>query len=236
MSKKRLTRWSYSAWNDFNKCAFAFYQKYVLGKKETSTSPALERGNTLHKKQEVYLNGSVKQVPREFLPFKPEYEALKRARPIVEQFWGVDTHWQPMDWGSWVVFKMDAAVLPGKFIGKDTLWIQDLKTGKVYDSHDKQASLGATIGRALYPKVKRVEVEFWYADQGIIIPYEFDKAELKRQRQFWTSEGDRILTPQKEYLPSPSVDNCKYCFLRSDNGGPCKAWKKFKSQLPKRRT
>lgn len=227
-NEKRVVRWSYSAWSQFHKCAFAFYRKFVCGDKDTSTSYALERGITLHKQQENYLRGEITGLPRTFLPFKREYIALKKQQPIVEKFWGVDHTWKSVQYGSWVVFKMDAAVPPNKRIGMDSLWIQDLKTGREYDTHAKQASLGAVIGARQYPDIAQVEVEFWYIDQGIIRQYHFDKAELTEEQEFWTEEGERLLTPQKKYLPNPSEENCKYCFLRSDKGGPCDAWKKIK--------
>src|SRR3989304_3223368 len=166
---KRAIRWSYSGWSQERKCAFAYYGKYILGIKEDDAKmgDAIIRGNLLHKKQENFLLGKITGVPREFLPFKREYNGLLKAKPIVEQWWGVDPDWKPIKWGSWTVFKMDAAVLPTK---KDnTLWVQDLKTGREYDAHADQASLGACLGFALYPKVEKGEGEFWDADQGIIL-------------------------------------------------------------------
>jgi hypothetical protein len=120
---------------------------------------------------------------------------------------------------------MDAAVLPTK--KENTLWIQDLKTGREKPMHADQASLGACIGFALYPKVEEVQVEFWYADQGIIRSYDYTRKELKRDTQRWIKEGERILTPRKKYLPSPSEDNCRWCPVSSKKGGPCHAWKKL---------
>lgn len=226
--QKRMTRWSYSGWATYQQCQFKYYGQFILGIKgdDIEDNPAIIRGNLLHKKQEKYLLGEIRGVPREFLPFKDELEGLKSAKPIVEQFWGVDASWHPINWGSWVVFKMDAAVLPTK--KEPTLWVQDLKTGREYPKHADQASLGACIGFALHPKVEEVQVEFWYADQGIIRAYDYSPKELKRETKRWMAEGDRILTPQKKYLPSPSEDNCKWCPVRSDRHGPCEAWKKVK--------
>lgn len=225
---KRMTRWSYSGWACEQACAFQYYGKFILGIHEEGAdeNPSIIRGNLLHKKQENYLIGKINGVPREFLPFKDELEGLKAARPIVEQFWGVDADWKKINWGSWVVFKMDAAVEPTK--KNNTLWIQDLKTGREYPKHADQASLGACIGLAQYPNVDKVEVEFWYSDQGIIRAYEYSRKELKRETKRWMAEGDRLLTPRDKYLPSPSADNCRWCPIRSDRQGPCEAWKKVK--------
>lgn len=225
---KRVTRWSFTGWSIKQTCEYQYYGKFVLGIKaeDEDENPAILRGNMLHKKQENYLIGKINGVPREFLPFKTELEGLKRAKPIVEQFWGVDPNWKPVKWNSWVVFKMDAAVLPEK--RDNTLWIQDLKTGREYPKHADQASLGACIGYALYPTVDEVQVEFWYADQGIVRSYEYTPKELKRDTKKWIKEGEKLLTPQKKYLPAPSEDNCRWCPIRSDRAGNCTAWKKVK--------
>lgn len=225
---KRAVKWSFTGWACKMTCEYQYYGRFVLGIKDTfdEDNPAIMRGNLLHKKQENYLIGKINGVPREFLPFKDELEGLKKAKPIVEKYWGVDANWQPANWGSWVVFKMDAAVPPTK--RDNTLWVQDLKTGREKPLHKDQASLGATIGFAQYPKVQEVQVEFWYADQGIIRAYEYTRKELERMTKKWQSEGDKLLTPQKKYIPTPSADNCRYCPIRSDKQGDCKKWKQVK--------
>jgi hypothetical protein len=225
---KRATRWSFTGWATKMSCEFQYYGKFILGIKgdDDDDNPSIIRGNMLHKKQENYLIGKIQGVPREFLPFKSELEGLKKAQPIVEKFWGVDASWQPANYNSWVVYKMDAAVEPTK--RDPELWIQDLKTGREYPKHKDQASLGACIGKALYPAVREVHVEFWYSDQGLIRPYTFTEKALKRDTQKWIKEGEKLLTPQKKYIPSPSEDNCRWCPIRSDRNGPCEAWKKVK--------
>lgn len=225
--EKRQVRWSFSAWATEQSCPFRYYGQYILGIRDQmdEDNPAIIRGNLLHKKQENFLIGKISGVPREFLPFKRELTGLKKASPIVEQWWGVDADWKPIKWGSWTVFKMDAAVLPTK---KDnTLWIQDLKTGREYPKHADQAELGACLGFAQHPKVDEVQVEFWYIDQGIIRSYEYSAKELKRATKRWQAEGDRLLTPRKKYLPAPTEDNCRWCPVSSKKGGPCHAWKKL---------
>jgi hypothetical protein len=223
---KRAVKWSYSGWATMMTCEYQYYGKYILGIYEEGAddNPSILRGNELHKKQENYLLGKINGVPREFLPFSEELQGLKKAKPIVEQYWGVDPNWKPIKWNSWVVFKMDAAVLPTE--RDNTLWVQDLKTGREYPKHKDQASLGACIGYAQYPNVTRVNVEFWYADQGIIRDYEFKPKQLVRATEKWIKEGEKLLTPKKKYIPSPSEDNCRWCPIRSDRQGNCEAWKK----------
>jgi hypothetical protein len=190
-----------------------------------SDSRALERGIELHKKQEGYLKGDVTSLPKDFKSFATHYKQLKKQHPIVEQFWGVDKRWRPVNWNSWVVMKMDAALEPSKKHGS-MLWIQDLKTGKEHeDGHKRQGRLYAAIGRAIYPKAKGVIVEFWYTDLGYPIQYEYNLASLKRAQDYWMEQGHKVLTPKKTYMPNPSLEACKWCYLRTDKGGPCSAFK-----------
>lgn len=218
--------WSYSAWSLKKKCAFAYYCVRVLGIKDTSSSPALENGIKQHAIAEGYLKGTVTSLPPKFDPFKKHYAQLKKMRPVVEKFWGVSRDWEPMNYGSWVVMKMDAALEPSKKNDYD-LWIQDLKTGKEYmDSHEKQSDLYVAIGSALFPKFRSATTEFWYIDQGYPTALEYTKKRVLALRKFWSAEGDKTLKPQKDWLPSPSMYNCQYCHLSKLKGGPCKDYYK----------
>lgn len=225
--EKMPDHWSYSSWSSYHKCAFQYYCTKILNIKEPpSDNRALIRGIELHKKQEGYFKGDVTSLPREFKPFLSHYKAVKRLNPVVEKFWGVSEDWVPMNWHSWVVMKMDAAIIP-RSSNQMMLWIQDLKSGREYvDAHAKQADLYVAIGSALFPKFKTAVAEFWYIDQGYPIEYEYTKRMVIELRKFWIDQGRKLLKRKKEYLPNPSEDNCKWCFLSAAKGGPCKQyWK-----------
>lgn len=229
MSVRRvLDRWSFSSWSQAQKCMFAFYCKYVLNMKETTQSPALQRGNDMHKKAELYLKDETDKLPYDFRSLKKHYAQLKKLDPVVERFWGVDKRFRPVDFKSWIVVKMDAAVEPNanKDIG-NILLMQDLKTGKEYDIHRRQADLSVAVGFAMYPDIDGAEFEFWYSDANIqpITSFKYSRKKLRSLMEFWLEEGTELVQPKKQYLPSPSPDGCRYCFLRTDRGGPCASWK-----------
>lgn len=217
--------WSYSSWSQMKKCEFAWYCKFVLGIKDTSSSPALQHGIMQHSKAEGYLKGTVTSLPKSFGIFTAHYAAMKKLKPIVEKFWGVSQEWKPMEWRSWVVMKMDAAVLPCKKTD-NLLIVQDLKTGKEYPGHKDQSDLYAAISFSRFPKVEGIESEFWYVDSNHAVTYSYDRADLKEQKEIWIERGEKLLTPKKRYMPNPTPDNCKWCSLRTDKGGPCDAWKR----------
>lgn len=225
----KANRWSFTSWCERRKCAFAYYCKFIRGMKEPERPmhPAMERGIELHKKSEHYLKGDVTKLPKSMKSFWDEYAELKRMNPIVEQFWGVGPNWKPMQWNSWVVMKMDAAVAPCKKTDH-RLVIIDLKTGREKkEDHEAQGGLYAAIGYAMYPRCEGIDVEFWYTDLGYPTSFQWTIPQLEAEKQFWMQEGRNLLTvhDEKYYKPNPSEENCRWCFLRSDRGGPCGAWK-----------
>lgn len=219
-----LNNWSYSAWAQFKACAFRLYRTKVCGDKEP-TNIFMTRGIEAHKKAEFYLKGQFKQLPKELLSLSTEYKNLRKAAPIVEQFWGVDMEWKPTQWGSWVVMKMDAAVTPCK-LTDHRLFVQDLKTGRRYDNHDDQASLYAVLGMQLHPTAKGVDVEMWYNESGEVYPIAYSVSQVEKLKKYWNREGKKLMA-EREFLPSPNENACKYCNVRSDKGGVCHAWKKL---------
>lgn len=236
--KKKLDHWSYSAWATLKQCHYKFYCMQILGMKETTVGPALIRGSKIHKNAEFYLKGDVPKLMPDFKGLKSHYKQLRDADPVVEEFWGVSSKWKPMSYGSWVVMKMDAAIKPCK-LTRNRLFIQDVKSGREYPGHKDQGSLYAAIGDRIHPKNSGVDVEFWYVDAPIpedefepdlrVARFEFSPRQVVHAREYWTEEGLKTLKPRKVYMPNPSDDACRFCFLRTDKGGPCSAWKTLRN-------
>lgn len=210
----------------------------MMGDKEPM-GPAVARGNMIHSKAENYLKGIIHGIPRELVKLHGHYVQLAKAKPIVEEFWYVNEDWEPVEKKSeaWCVMKMDAAIAPCESTD-DKLFVQDLKTGKEYGSHLDQASLYASIGATRYKKARRngVDVEFWYADLGFSQPYDFSPRRIVRDTGLWRERGEDMMRAiatldkpnsdaSKVFLPTPSIEACKWCFLRTDKGGTCDAWK-----------
>lgn len=221
---KVVKHWSYSAYSLWKSCAFKFYCEKRLGLKGPPI-PAMQRGTAIHALQENLLKGKIYGIPHQLKAFGKELSLLKRQKPIVEEFWGVDQEWSFQEKKSWCVMKMDAALPPTKKNDYE-LYVQDLKTGKAYGSHESQGNLYACIGLAKYPEAKKARVEFWYVDQGYVQTFDYTAKQLKRHIPKWQERGHEMLDPKQKYLPSPSDDACKWCHLRSNRGGPCQEWKK----------
>lgn len=226
---KTITRWSYSSWSDFNKCAFKWMMKFRYGMKEPK-GPAVARGEAHHKLAESYLKGKIYGgVPKALAKLGYHYKQLAKLHPVVEKFWNLDEDWRPVrdKEDAWVTMKMDAAVPPNGY----PLFIQDLKTGREYDGHADQASLYACIGVVKFPDTDGVDVEFWYSDGGYVQQYHFTPRVLRNHTERWQERGEEMMamaTRRKPLLPTPSKKTCDWCFLRTDKGGPCSAWKTVK--------
>lgn len=220
----QIQRWSYSLWSAFKQCPRKVrYSK--IDKLPEPPNPAMQRGETIHKKAEHYVKGNIQGVPPELSKLKREFIELKKSKPEhVEEFWGFDYSWKPLRGGfnpaQKFTLKADVAMAPRRGIAVGI----DHKTGRIYESHDAQAELTALATLLWYPDARLVAVEFWYVDLGEIVQYEFSNTYLTKRRKFWSAEGDKILN-EKRFLPTPSVDACRYCAFRSDKGGPCSAHK-----------
>lgn len=222
-----IDHWSYSSWGAMRKCPQAFYYGQIL-KLRGPPVPAMERGTMIHSLAEHYLIGDITGgVPLPLRKLSKEFRALKDANPIVEQYWGVSSEWKPMKYG-WLVAKTDAAVLPTK--KENILIVVDHKTGREYPEHPDQGSLYGSVGFGLFPNVDKVEVEFFYTDQGYVRTFKFTRAQLRWNVKYWLEQGRKLMAT-KSFLPTPSHNACDWCGFRSDKKlaggkpGPCTAWK-----------
>jgi hypothetical protein len=189
----------------------------------------MERGTTIHALAENFLKGKITGMPMPLRKIARVLKGLKRAGVKAEEFWGVDDEFRPIKKGvQWLVGKTDVYVLLG-----DVLYIADFKTGRIYPEHVDQASLYATMGYSLFPKVRKVEVEMIYIDQGETHSYTYTLAKLRYNLRYWKAQGRKLMSAT-EFPATPGFPACVLCGYRSDkklaNGekGPCKLWKHAK--------
>ncbi len=143
---RAVKHWSYSAYGVWKSCAFKFYCERMLGMRGPPV-PAMQRGTAIHALQENLLKGKIYGMPRELAKFGTELTALKHAKPIVEEFWGVDENWVFQEKRSWCVMKMDAALPPTKKNDYE-LYVQDLKTGHLVHATPAIQQVGQYLGAA----------------------------------------------------------------------------------------
>lgn len=216
---KKKTSWSLSSVKCFESCPRMYEGKYLKGMK-SKPGPAAERGLNIHARAESYLLGKIRAVPSELLKLKKPYINLKKSKPLVELKLAVNEAWKPTSWKiGWARGALDALT-----VIEDEIILIDHKTGQIYPSHEEQGEVYACLVSANTEADKYV-AEFWYIDQGEIVPYEFDAKDIPDLKRKWTYKAKRVLTAKK-YPATPSQFSCRYCPVSSKRGGPCREWRK----------
>lgn len=214
---KIQAHWSYTAASLF-KCKRLYKEVYIKGNRAPQ-GPSATRGEQIHKLAEHYLKGDITGgVPGALRKLEAEFRGLKKAQPVVEEFWGVDEDWHFVRGRGWCVMKMDAAVEPTW--KQPTLDMIDFKTGQIYPTHEAQGELYLAIGFARTSWIEEASTEFWYTDQGKVVRREYTRSDIKTLAEKWHGKGREIMTTTK-FPATPHIDVCRWCHIRSDRGGNC---------------
>lgn len=220
-----VTAWSYSRYADYKQCPAKFKFKHLMRLPDPG-SPAMQRGNVIHKMAEDYVKSKRKpKLPPELKNVAAELEHCRTMGAIAEQAWGFRNDWawtQRQGWfGDDVWFRMKADVAVA--YDDDTGLVGDWKTGKKYFANEEQIELFGAVSLMRFPNWTEVDVRLWYTDQPA------DDNEI--QRTFTAKEGELIradwakrskpMFVDKKYAPTPN-DKCGWCPFSKAKGGPCK--------------
>jgi len=215
---KQLTSWSYSRYSCYTQCPAKAKYKFI-DKLAEPGSPAMDRGDTIHKMAEAYTKGYLPKLPTELSKFSDEFKELRSAKPIVEETWAFTSDWNETTWNNWaecaVRIKVDAACVDGS-----ELYIIDHKTGKKREGYTEQLDLYALAGMLKFPHVKIVTTQLWYLDSGEQVCAEYYADDRKKLQAGWDKKVKPLLTDIK-FNPKPT-NACTFCHFRKSNGGPCK--------------
>jgi len=218
-----VTAWSYSRYADYKQCPAKFMYKHLM-KLPDPGSPAMNRGNDIHKMAEDVVKAKI-DIPPELANVKDELEFLRDNMAVAEENWGFRKSWdwigRPGWFGDdvWFRAKTDVRLL----YEDDTLLLGDWKTGKMYYSNEEQIELFALAGFRRFPAVKEVDTRLWYTD------IEADKNEIQRvytakELETIQLDWDKRVVPMfkdRRFPPTPN-DKCGWCPYSKMKGGPCK--------------
>lgn len=210
---------SYSRISLYEQCPAKMYYK-TIAKLQEAERAALKGGLDAHKDGEDYLKGKLKKVPKKYEAFVPEMVALKKHKAESELEWAFTRGWSLTGWWDkdcWMRVKTDAV-----YTEKTSAVVVDFKTGRRYDDkHEDCAGLYALATGTVYPKVQRINVEYFYLDikKENKAVYLFKKNDLASLRADWERRAARIERDDK-FLPRLNK-YCGNCDFRRDNGGPC---------------
>lgn len=223
MHKRPLVvAWSYSRYADYKLCPAKFAYKH-LDKLPDPGSPAMERGNRIHKMAEDAVRAKI-DIPPELEGVREQLEFLRDNYAVPEENWGFRNDWswnERNDWfGSdvWFRAKTDVRLT----YDDDTLLIGDWKTGKKYFANEQQIELFALAGYRRFPFVTEVDTRLWYTDadpDDNEVQRVYKVPELEKIQKDWTKRVVPMFKDRR-FAPTPN-DKCGYCPYSKAKGGPC---------------
>lgn len=216
---QKPTRVSYSAIATFEECPAEYHYDYISGERIDASSPALNKGNRLHKNVENYLKGDilVEQLATELYPIRDYLVTFKQLEARSEEVWLVNRDWEVEEQESENTFIK--AITDVHYLLTPTLFIVDLKSGQRYPEHADQLHLYALMGLVKYPEAEKVMVSALYLD-GPGPQYTYHRKDLEGLKLWWTARANRVLDAI-EYPPTPSASSCKWCSYAKSKKGPC---------------
>lgn len=214
--------WSYSRFALYEQCPLAFKLKF-LDKIPEEGSPAMERGNVIHKALAAYITGTGELPDVVKNPFQKQLYAQMRAIPaedkLVEQQMGFTKEWKPTGWFSKDTYARviwDAAFLYEDLTGE----VGDHKTGKKYGSNADQMELFGLSFLAQYLPATHVTTRLIYVDAGEEEIAEFPASDKEPLIAKWSQKIIPMFS-DTIFAPRPN-DKCKFCAFSRSNKGLCK--------------
>jgi hypothetical protein len=235
----KITSWSFSRWDCYNKCPAQANFKFNLKMKEPS-SPALERGTALHSLAENWLRGpkigrgSVGgSLPEELKLIAKPLRDFKKRGAVPEAEFCFDKDWKPVDWFSreaWCRVKADVTIAPVINSKKTPIVeVHDFKSGGkkgeldfvCHPEYELQLDLYSLAGLLSYPTAEKVESSLVFIDHGVVVPNPnvYTQKDVPTLKKDWEKRVKKMLTDEK-YTPNPG-NACRWCTFSKAKGGMC---------------
>lgn len=222
-----ITAWSYSRYNTYALCPLQFKLKFI-DKVPEPGSPAMQRGDMIHKGIAAYVQGSSSTLPRDALQNPVIVDLIQEVKAMpnkeVEQQWGYGAHWQPTGWfdrgGEKVWFRsvLDAGVIYDDM----TFEAVDWKTGKRYGSNEDQMETQAIAVFQRFKSVKHVTARLAYIDEKGANPFEFHEfpaTKLQSLKDKWEKKT-KPMFEDEVFAPRPN-EKCRFCSFSKSKSGHC---------------
>lgn len=229
----RLTSWSYSRYSDWRSCPLKCKLKHIDRIKEPG-SPAMERGNQIHKDAEAYIKGQTAKLAPDLALFKDEFKTLralykKKALPVVvEDNWAFTAGWDQTRWDDWahcwVRIKLDCA----HHVADNAMVVTDWKSGRMREEknveYTEQLELYALSALLIHDWLEQVEVRLGWTDAGAFwpeAPMVFTRADVGKLKKEWNKRVKPMMSATS--FPPKANKDCRWCFYGQAGkakGGP----------------
>lgn len=207
----RFASWSYSRLSDWQACPLMAKFKHI-DKLPQPQSPAMARGEQLHKLAERYSTKQVDECPDQLQKIKPYLDRVRKVWDKIrtEEQWAFTRDWQQCDWFARETYCR--MVVDLSLATASTMIVVDYKTGKINPDHKNQLSLYAVGGFSRIPSLQMVKAKLWYIDHGQEILQDFSRDEYERIRSGWINQADLMLGDEA-FLPKKNK-NCQWCAFK----------------------
>lgn len=210
---------SYSKLSTYETCPDKAKYKYVFNIREEK-GPAAERGSALHASAEAYLLGTKTTIRKELVPIVQVLKLTKKMAPLVEHKLAFTRGLEKtVDWKSdqaWFRMVLDAAYLDGS-----TAYVQEWKSGKMYDDHLAQRQLYGIGAFHVWPKVETVIAKTHYLDLGQTASVALTRKNATLLTWHFNERLEQM-ERDKRFGPRPGI-YCRWCPFSRYKGGPCRA-------------
>jgi hypothetical protein len=216
-----LTAWSYSRLSLWETCPAAFKYKNI-DKLTEEQSPAMKRGDDIHKAAAAFISGVHQDFPVELAKFDTQIWELRDAPAddrVVEQQWGFNKDWRATGWfgkDTWLRVVLDVGVVYSDGTGD----VIDHKTGKVYESNKDQRELNAIAMLRRFPHLSQVTSRLWYLDSGKETLAEYLQEDITSLIMKWEKRVEPMFA-DRVFAPRPS-EKCRWCAYAKSKGGVCR--------------
>lgn len=222
-----IDAWSWSRLETFELCPAQFKYKFI-DKLPSPGSPAMARGNVVHKEAADYLQAKTDALPEAVkLPFHRKLLEECRAAEdkVVEQQWAFNRQWEPTGWFAKASAPSGAAWLRtivdyGVVYEDMEVEVIDWKTGKVYGHNAEQVELFGLAVLCHFKPTTKVTTRLVYFDAGaeqVDVVLAKDKEALIAK---WTAKVQPMFA-ETQFLPRPN-ERCRFCDFAKSKGGPCR--------------
>jgi len=220
---------SYTQWSVYKQCPAQYKYRYIEKIPVPPKPEAAARGTDIHAMVENIIEGLTNTFPR-----LPEVSGLLANEELMQQYeeffvglraygavpeleFRLNHNWEKIV-PVWVRGFFDVTVpLPDK----KTVFIYELKSGKIYDDHIEQRNFYGLAAMGEYPWAEEVIVQGIYLDLGKNSDPTIYKTSMKATYKYmWNGRLEQI-DNAASYIPHPSP-SCGWCPFARDKGGPCR--------------
>ncbi len=220
---QHITQWSFSRWSTYDECPYRAKLLFIE-KRKAPGSPAMDRGDRIHKAAEAFVKGETKTLDPELKPVAKDILRYKKLAARPEIMLAVTREWVSTGWfdaNVWARIKIDVLALVTKK-KVTTAEVVDYKTGKFKpesESYTKQLSLYAAGTLAVHPQVARVETKLLFTDHNKEVKETYTRDELPALKAAWEERVAPMLA-DTVFAPRPGW-YCKWCHFSKAKAGPC---------------